>query len=295
MHKLGLALALALSACSSSSRNDSRSSNLADSGGADSGCVNDADCTASSACVIGSCKAGMCQFVARAESTALPSNEQTDGDCAQLECDAEGNVKSVEDPSDVHVDGKECTDDLCEGATATNPLKAPGSTCGLNGALSCNAEGTCAGCIADAECGQPTCTRGMLSTPDCSGGACIVETESCGDYACKGGNACHESCTLQAECAPSLGCTDGKCVECVTCSEWFQGGGLGAFCDDSGSVQALFEGCGCAPAECATECASSMCGPLMPPPDATCRACLEVQCASTVSACKADVLAGTGN
>jgi hypothetical protein len=264
MHKLGLVLALVPLACSSSSKNDSALT------------LDDASVDAGSDAV--------------GDAAQTCNVQQTDGDCQRRECDG-----SVPDPSDVHVDGKECTKDLCDGTTPKNELKPPGAACGLNDALTCNAEGACTGCIANAECGQPTCSEGELTLPICSGGACLIETERCGDYACKGTNACHTSCTLQSDCAPSLGCTDGTCVECVTCSEWFEGGGPGAFCEDSGNVTALFEGCGCSATECAAECAASICSTLSPPPDATCRACLEVVCPTAVATCKADVLAGAGN
>jgi hypothetical protein len=163
----------------------------------------------------------------------------------------------------------------------------------MNGALACNTEGECTGCSVHAECGLPSCSDGVLVTPECSGGGCIEKQKSCEAYACDGEHACHASCTGHAQCAPGFQCKSGACAECTTCADWFDGEYPYEYCEGSDSVTTLFEGCGCATQECAYACATTLCSsPVMLQPDAGCRSCLEIACPWAVSECKKDVRAG---
>jgi hypothetical protein len=144
-------------------------------------------------CSIRTCSAaGACGTNLVASGTAL--SVQTPGDCRRAVCDGMGGVGSVNDDTDVFVDGNGCTKDVCIGGAPANPPVVRGTMCTDNGGSLCDGKGTCVQCLTDAQCDtshdQPClhthCVTGAcmavpdpLNTPlpdpipgDCQGSAC---------------------------------------------------------------------------------------------------------------------------
>jgi hypothetical protein len=118
------------------------------------------------------CTAGACSISFTAPGTRAAA--QSPGDCLVNVCNA-GNVEPRVDPTDVFVDGNACTQDLCTGGTPSNPPVASGTTCGQNGGLFCDADGTCVRCLSDANCDlshDAACTK-----THCVAGACVPVPE----------------------------------------------------------------------------------------------------------------------
>ncbi len=90
------------------------------------------DCPRGIACQIRTCEAGICGF-APIELGPLPTDD-TPGDCKALWCDGSGHVTAVTENSDLPVDGKACTDDLCTDGIPSNLVSCPaGEVCDLSG------------------------------------------------------------------------------------------------------------------------------------------------------------------
>ena len=92
------------------------------------------------------------------------------GDCKVLECDGSGTAVSVEDDTDLPVDGNACTDDVCTAGTPSNPPLAAAVSCG--GRNLCDGQGHCVGCTVAADCpGSDT----VCQSRTCDNGVCGVE------------------------------------------------------------------------------------------------------------------------
>jgi hypothetical protein len=100
---------------------------------------------------------------------------QTTGDCRKNQCDGAGNTQTVNDDTDLPIDGNVCTKDLCTSGAPSNPLQPVGTTCGTN--LMCNGAGQCVGCITVADCpGSDTACQ----TRACTGGQCLINNVAAG-------------------------------------------------------------------------------------------------------------------
>jgi hypothetical protein len=107
-------------------------------------CNTSADCPGKdTACETRTCTAGVCGKDDAALGTALPPSQQTPGDCKIKQCDGAGNITSVADDSDLPVDGNDCTGDVCNGGTPSNPGVAEGTACTQNAGEVCDTKGTC--------------------------------------------------------------------------------------------------------------------------------------------------------
>ena len=214
-------------------------------------CSTPADCdNPQNACQLSSCVAGKCGVSPKPVGTVLPT--QPLGDCKEKQCDGNGATVDVVDDTDVKIDGKECTDDVCTGGVSSNPAKPAGTACGTDGHLFCSAGGACvecgepADCAVDMECRHPTCRAGSCGFDDVSKGtplaaqtvgdcqllACdgaggqetlddvddiVADTNDCTDDLCDGGAAQHPVSAADAHCAQDGGTTcdgAGHCVEC---------------------------------------------------------------------------------
>ena len=170
-------------------------------------CEIDADCAqpADRRCGAGMCVSGKCELAI----AVGPIESQVYGDCRRLDCDVEGKVVELDDPSDFYEDGRECTVDFCQGMTPANMALPDGSACPDSGQGYCQ-EGACVECIEEiagaSDCKSPglDCQhRWCVPTnlcPDSSvcGGLCIPcpagdacgSDEECLSRSCSGGGMC---------------------------------------------------------------------------------------------------------
>ena len=140
-----------------------------DGNGACVACLAPADCGTTTFCKTFSCSAaGTCSSTNKANGTPLPSQDQITGNCQTAVC-MSGATGSINDDTDVDVDGNMCTNDTCSNGTPQNPILPLGTPCGA--AQMCNASGVCVGCNVDADCGAPA---NECQTPVCNQGTCTV-------------------------------------------------------------------------------------------------------------------------
>ena len=118
--------------------------------------------------------AHLCGFNNAPAGTMLVA--QTPGDCRRNQCDGAGNAQTVNDNTDIRVDGNVCTQDLCMNGAPMNPPTASGTACGTG--LLCDGNGSCVGCrtvadcpVADVSCQVRSCT---------AGGQCLVTNQPAG-------------------------------------------------------------------------------------------------------------------
>jgi hypothetical protein len=81
---------------------------------------------------------------------------------------------TVNDDTDLPVDGNACTGDVCTNGTKSNPNLSTGTVCGTN--LMCNGQGACVGCVTAANCG----TDSFCQTHTCTNGTCGVTNTAAG-------------------------------------------------------------------------------------------------------------------
>jgi hypothetical protein len=177
------------------------------------------DCPgAGNACFTRECNGGTCQVAELGANQ--PVSSQIAGDCKLVVCNEDGTTREDADPTDLPNDGRECTDDACDGTTPTSTNKTPGTQC--TGGV-CNNAGDCVECVVAAQCTggkvcvmnqcvAATCTDGVKNgdetAKDC-GGSCpkCDDGKAClDDGDCKSGN-CAGSGTKTCQ-APS--CNDSK-------------------------------------------------------------------------------------
>jgi hypothetical protein len=89
----------------------------------------------------GTCTAGVCGFAYAPQGTPLAA--QTPGDCLSRVCDGAGNPWTVNDDSDVFIDGNACTLDVCTSGTPSNPPAPAGTACSQDGGTQCDGAGHC--------------------------------------------------------------------------------------------------------------------------------------------------------
>jgi hypothetical protein len=170
-------------------------------------CEVDADCAqpADKRCGAGTCVGGRCDLSIQVG----PIESQVYGDCQRLDCDLEGKVLQLDDPSDFYGDGRECTVDFCQGATPSNMALPDGSACPDSGQGYCS-EGACVECIDEiasaSDCKSPglVCRfRWCVPTNQCPddtfcGGLCVPcevgfgcgSDEDCLSNNCSSGGMC---------------------------------------------------------------------------------------------------------
>lgn len=113
-----------------------------DGNGACTECTVVANCPGTDTeCRTRTCVDGVCGFSYAAVGTLVGS--QTAGDCQRLECDGSGGIISVDDNTDVFVDGLQCTNDVCVGGVPSNPPVIAGTPCNQGGGTVCNGAGVC--------------------------------------------------------------------------------------------------------------------------------------------------------
>ncbi len=134
--------------------------------GCPTGCQDDADCQGppDSRCGSGRCTQGVCSV----EIHPGPLASQIRGDCQRAECSATGEVVAVEDPSDYHDDGEQCTYDYCGPQGAQHDPLVNGASCPVAGVGQCY-NGECVECVP----GDPLMTCPVGSGLVCQGNQCV--------------------------------------------------------------------------------------------------------------------------
>ncbi len=113
-----------------------------DGAGACVGCLSANDCPGiDNACQARTCNGGTCGIAY--ELAGAPIAAQAAGDCHVNECDGVGNVMSVIDNTDLPVDNRQCTSDVCTAGVPSNPALPAGTACTDNGGSICGANGGC--------------------------------------------------------------------------------------------------------------------------------------------------------
>ncbi|MCA9617824.1 MAG: hypothetical protein KC731_02315 [Myxococcales bacterium] len=121
-------------------------------------CTEAAECNDQNPCTEDACDAGVCHYTSL--DGEAPASAQQPGDCVHAVC-AQGTLTSTTDASDVPVDGRACTDDVCNGNQPQNPPLAGGAACNEDGGQVCDGSGNCVECFSNAECSAPeTCGGG---------------------------------------------------------------------------------------------------------------------------------------
>jgi len=180
--------------------------NVCNGSGACVECLAAADCPGEdTACSTRTCSAGACGIENAPIGTVVPN--QAAGDCMRITCDGAGNTTSSIDDTDVPVDGKACTADVCTMGVPSNPALAIDSPCSQSGGSVCNASGACVQCNTGAQCGSGLCSAGVCLAATCGDG---VKNGSESDIDC-GGASC-PGCGLGKVCGAGTDCASGVCT-----------------------------------------------------------------------------------
>jgi hypothetical protein len=228
-------------------------------------CMVAADCVMlpdDNACRARTCEDGVCGIDFVDTDTPLDETQQVAEDCALVVCDGAGEVVTVDDASDVPVDGLECTTDACNAGVPENVPARSGTKCAAG---ECDADGDCIGCNEPADCGgestfceMVTCESevcgvavtdagtplpeqndGDCQTMQCDGkGNAAAVTDDgdlpeddgndCTDEVCEGGVPSSVAVATNTACDDDGGSfcdREGTCVECTQNSQCGGGGG----------------------------------------------------------------------
>ncbi len=224
-------------------------------------CIVNADCGVDTECATHTCSGGSCQVANAANGT--PTATQAVGDCKQIQCDGNGGVKAVALGTDLPVDGKVCTDDVCTGPTPSNPYRPLGTACG--GAQQCDGAGACVACFQASDCGTDTdcktwsCTASHTCQENDVAVGTPTSTQTLGDCLENQCDGIGNSVSAAVIDLPVDGnqCTQDVCTAGVA-SNPFQPLGTacsqlgGSFCNASGSCVQCNAGSQCASLVCSS-------------------------------------------
>ncbi|RLB62904.1 MAG: hypothetical protein DRI90_08015 [Deltaproteobacteria bacterium] len=134
------------------------------------GCTQNGQCPNDVFCRDHFCSGGQCNYTDTANNTALPSQDQTAGDCQELRCNGFGGIQSanIHDPTP---DGIECTYDWCSGGANIHPPRPDTTSCSQNGGYWCDGNGVCVECNLDTQCNL---SDGTCEEDDCSSHSCVI-------------------------------------------------------------------------------------------------------------------------
>ena len=164
------------------------------------GCNVAADCGTNTTCQTQTCTNGTCGVQNAAVGTVLPAQAQIGGDCKQLECDGMGQSRTVNDDTDMPVDGNACTKDQCMNGQLSNPPETAGTACSQGNGTKCNGSGTAPACVqcfaasecpgTDTACHMRTCTAGTCGISNMPNGTEIggQVDRDCKKKICMGGD-----------------------------------------------------------------------------------------------------------
>ncbi len=202
------------------------------------GCNTPSDCVnlpPDDFCKKRTCTNQVCGLSFTASGTDLPTG-QVPGDCKVLECDGAGNVKTSVATTDIPVDGKQCTADVCDiMGVPSNPFSPINTACNENGNNVCDGSGSCKkstgnACAVSADCLTTYCVDGV-----CCSSACTGVCKSCAIAGMLG------TCSNSAAGTDA----DNECADqgAMTC-------GTTGVCDGAGACQKYPSGTICAPSSC---------------------------------------------
>lgn len=159
------------------------------------------------------CVAGVCGFEDVAAGT--DAGTQAAKDCKRAQCDGKGAVEQVPDDQDIPDDGRQCTDDLCDAGTPSNPPSQAGKACAQGDGKVCDGKGTCVQCVVPEDCASKVCNLGKCLSATCVDGVQNgAETDiDCGGGKC-GGCDIGRACTEGTDCLSGF-CDGTACVECL--------------------------------------------------------------------------------
>jgi hypothetical protein len=149
-------------------------------------CESAEECPAApNACLLSACWDDQCVYVPAPEGT-LPPEMQIAGDCQELSCDGQGEIRTSRAMRDLPADdGNPCTDALCE---LDSPRQAPriaGSRCGAEGI--CNGGGICGVCLPrEARCEGHAVATCSPEGAWAEAAACSAEAPRCHRAQCVG-------------------------------------------------------------------------------------------------------------
>ena len=140
----------------------------------DAGSGNSGECTTSddcegvdNDCSQRTCTNGKCGFDYAKSGVVVEA--QTAGDCQKAKCDGKGAIVSVNDDTDVLLDGNVCIVRACKDGVPSQ-MPAPTTTaCGATSQFKCDGKGGCGGCVIDSDCGL----NNLCATYTCTGGTCM--------------------------------------------------------------------------------------------------------------------------
>jgi len=147
-------------------------------GGGSASCNAATQCDDDNPCTTDDCVDGDCQNTA-VDDTDADAELQTDGDCQRVVCQG-GVLETLEDGADIPVDDLECTDDLCDGDSPSNPAKSGGTSCTQDGGKVCNDSGGCVECYSNDDCTTPSTCGGNGVAGMCG----CTPTFTCGSQTC---------------------------------------------------------------------------------------------------------------
>lgn len=148
---------------------DQNGGTLCDGKGACVQCLTAATCPGlDGECQSRTCNGGVCGVAYQPKGTPLKG--QVPGDCASVKCDGAGSSGSVQDDSDVPIDGNECTQDLCSNGAPSNPPSAVEAACSQNNGHVCDGKGACVECASNADCASQVCAKGVCAAATCNDG-----------------------------------------------------------------------------------------------------------------------------
>lgn len=128
------------------------------------GCLQPTDCNGTDTfCQARTCVNKVCGVDNTPNNTNLPDQNQTGGDCQELQCNGQGGTKSVaiNDPFD---DKNQCTTDTCNSGTPVNTNKNVNDSCSQNNGSFCDGNGSCVECNQASQCsGAPDCQIDICS------------------------------------------------------------------------------------------------------------------------------------
>ena len=170
-------------------------------------CAGPSECDDGNVCTDDRCEGGEC--IHESLDGDMPAEMQITGDCRRRACRA-GVVSDETDEGDLPFDGKECTDDVCNGNQPQHPPLAGGTACTEGGGQVCNGEGDCVECFTNAQCTAPDTCGGGGPAGQCGCDPSIT----CGTLGLTCGGGGVDDCDMAIQCSNGIQDGDETDVDC---------------------------------------------------------------------------------
>ncbi|NUO53140.1 MAG: hypothetical protein HOV80_30190 [Polyangiaceae bacterium] len=188
-------------------------------------CTTAEECTVTgTACTEKVCEEGMCGLAMLAAGTPVP-DEEIQGDCQRAVCDAQGNVISEADDSDLPDDDNFCTIDGCSEGAVTSTFQPEDTPC-VNGGSFCDGMGTCVECNDSDQCNDGAlCVDHVCMPASCMDGVMNGDEtdEDCGGEVC---TKCADTlmCIINDDCQSDFCHPTNLVCTAPACPDGFQNG-----------------------------------------------------------------------